>query len=49
VLVRQAAAGGSASGGASAHVLCFYFVLVRFLPIDQIIGVLYCIAHVFCS
>jgi hypothetical protein len=40
VLVRQAAAGGSASGGASAHVLCFYVLFwFAFLPINQIIGV----------
>jgi hypothetical protein len=40
VLVRQAAAGGNASGGASAHVLCFYVLFwFAFLPINQIIGV----------
>jgi hypothetical protein len=37
---RQAAACGSASGGASAHVLCFDVLFwFTFLPINQIIGV----------
>jgi hypothetical protein len=39
--VRAApAGGGSMSGGASAHVLCFYVLFwFAFLPINQIIGI----------
>jgi hypothetical protein len=41
VLVWQVAAGTSVSGGASAHVLCFYDLFwFAFLPIDQITGIL---------